>query len=71
MLMLPLASKKLDTKEIAAKWTPVLERVRRGSQKICGLADGNIRGGYWVLNKQGSSATIAFLFKTVPVVFTA
>jgi len=44
---------------LIAKWTPNREEF----MKVTSLQDGNIRGGYWVLNADGASATIAFCFK--------
>jgi hypothetical protein len=49
--------KSLD-KNLTDKWSP--DRV---NALVTSLEDGNIRGGYWVLNQNGEGATIAFCFK--------
>lgn len=46
-------------KTLTDKWSPNRDEY----MKVTSLQDGNIRGGYWVLNKNGESATIAFCFK--------
>ena len=46
---------------LTESWSP--DRDDRTSQKVTSLEDGNIRGGYWVLNKDGDGATLAFCFQ--------
>jgi hypothetical protein len=38
-------------------------RAELKKMKVVSLEDGNIRGGHWVLNKDGDGCTIAFLWK--------
>ncbi|CAB9523926.1 expressed unknown protein [Seminavis robusta] len=47
----------------STKLTDQLSPNRGNALKVTSLEDGNIRGGYWVLNQDGEGATIVFCYK--------
>jgi hypothetical protein len=52
---------KMDTAVVANTWSP--RRASRGGIKVRSLADGNFRGGDFVLDTDGNACTVSFLFE--------
>ena len=59
----PNGNKKIDIQAAPSTGSPEVVRLNHAEKKVTSLADGNLRGGNFVLDCDGKAATLAFAFE--------